>query len=267
MTSLSPDGITEFVAFAHSLADSAGHEILPLFRNPGEIENKDGKGFDPVTAADRAAERVMRSAIEARYPQHGILGEEFERKAAEGPFEWVLDPIDGTKAFICGLPLWGTLIGLSENGKPVIGMMDQSYLGERFWGAPGGAFFRNRQTAEKRITTRRCSSLDQAILGATTPDMFKGDDADRFHALAARCRMTRYGADCYMYCMLASGLVDIVAEAQLKAFDIAPLIPIIEAAGGVVTTWDGGDAANGGNVLATCGRALHERSLGVLRSR
>lgn len=266
MTSLSPDGILEFLAFAHSLADRAGGEILPLFRDSGEIENKDGNGFDPVTAADRAAERVMRLAIEARYPRHGILGEEFERKAAEGPFEWVLDPIDGTKAFICGLPLWGTLIGLSENGRPVIGMMDQPYLGERFWGAPGGAFFRSRQTAERRIATRRCPSLDQAILGATTPDMFTGGDADRFHALSARSRMTRYGGDCYMYCMLASGLVDMVAEAGLKAFDIAPLIPIIEAAGGMVTTWDGGDAANGGNILATCDSALHDRALGVLGS-
>lgn len=266
MTSLSASEILEHVSFAHSLADRAGQEILPLFRNFGTVENKDGKGFDPVTAADRRAESAMRSVIEARYPEHGILGEEFERKAAKGPFEWVLDPIDGTKAFICGLPLWGTLIGLSEGGKPVIGMMDQPYLGERFWGAPGGAFFRSRQAAEKRISTRGCPSLENAILGATTPEMFKDGDADRFQDLSSRCRMTRYGADCYMYCMLASGLVDIVAEASLKPFDIAPLIPIIETAGGRVTTWDGGDAANGGNVLATCDPALHESVLRVLQA-
>ncbi len=265
MTSLSLDKIFEFVSFAHSLADRAGQEILPLFRNFGEVENKDGEGFDPVTAADRGAESVMRSAIESRYPKHGIFGEEFACRPADGPFEWVLDPIDGTKAFICGLPLWGTLIGLKEDGKPLIGMMDQPYLGERFWGGPSGAFFRSRQ-GERRISTRGCSSLENAILGATTPEMFRGEDADRFHALSSRCRMTRYGADCYMYCMLAAGLVDIVAEASLKPFDIAPLIPVIEAAGGKVTTWDGADAANGGNVLATCDPALHESALRALQA-
>lgn len=266
MTSLSASEILEHVSFAHSLADQAGQEILPLFRNFGAVENKDSKGFDPVTVADRKAESVMRSAIEERYPEHGILGEEFERKSANGPFEWVLDPIDGTKAFICGLPLWGTLIGLSEGGKPVIGMMDQPYLGERYWGTPDGAFFKSRQAAEKRMATRVCSSLENAILGATTPEMFNDGDTDRFQSLSSRCRMTRYGADCYMYCMLASGLVDIVAEAGLKPFDIAPLIPIIKAAGGCVTTWDGGDAANGGNVLATCDAALHEQALRTLQA-
>jgi myo-inositol-1(or 4)-monophosphatase len=263
MTSLLPDEILQFVTFAHGLADRAGAEILPLFRNSGEIENKDGKGFDPVTAADRGAESVMRAEIEAHYPRHGIFGEEFPPRPADGPFKWVLDPIDGTKAFICGLPLWGTLIGLSENAKPLVGMMDQPYLGERFWGAPGGAFFRNRQE-ERPISTRRCPSLETAILGSTTPDMFKGRDVGRFRALADRCRMTRYGGDCYMYCMLAAGLVDIVAEASLKPFDIAPLIPIIEAAGGCVTTWDGADAAGGGNVLATGDPALHESAMRAL---
>ena len=198
MNSLSPDEITEYVAFAHSLADTAGREILPLFRDSGEIENKDGKGFDPVTAADRAAESVMRSAIEARYPLHGVLGEEFERKPAKGSFEWVLDPIDGTKAFICGIPLWGTLIGLSENGRPVIGMMDQPYLGERFWSTPHGARFRNRN-GEQAIRTRRCNSLSEAIMGATSPDMFKEDDVRRFQKLSTSCRLTRYGGDCYLY--------------------------------------------------------------------
>ncbi|MBX2805321.1 MAG: histidinol-phosphatase [Hyphomicrobiales bacterium] len=255
--------ISEFIEFAHGLADSAGAEILPMFRNFGEVENKDQDGFDPVTAADRAAERVMRVEIEARYPDHGIFGEEFPRRRAAGAYEWVLDPIDGTRAFICGLPLWGTLIGLSENGKPLIGVMDQPYLGERFWGGPDGAFFRNRQ-GEKEISTRKSATLDTAILGATTPEMFEGEDADRFYALGKNCRMTRYGADCYMYCMLASGLVDIVAEARLKPFDIAPLIPIIEAAGGCVTTWDGADAGNGGNVLASCSPALHESALRTL---
>lgn len=263
MLSLSESEISELLGFAHGLADRAGKAILPLFRDAGDVENKDGEGFDPVTAADRSAESVMRAAIEERYPEHGILGEEFERRPAAGSFEWVLDPIDGTKAFICGLPLWGTLIGLSENGKPFIGMMDQPYLGERFWGAPSGAFFRTRH-GERRIATRGPQPLENAILGATTPDMFKGQDMERFQALSSQCRMTRYGGDCYMYCMLAGGLVDIVAESGLKPFDIAPLVPIIEAAGGCVSTWTGADAANGGNILATCDPALHERALRIL---
>jgi myo-inositol-1(or 4)-monophosphatase len=142
-------------------------------------------------------------------------------------------------------------------------MMDQPYLGERFWGGPGGAVFRNRQ-GQRTITTRGCSSLGNATLAATTPEMFRGGDVDRFYALSVRCRMTRYGGDCYMYCMLAAGLVDIVAESGLKPFDIAPLIPIIEAAGGCVTTWDGADAANGGNILASCNPALLESAMRAL---
>lgn len=265
MSQSSPASLREYVVFAHKLADASGETVLPYFRNIGEIGNKELEGFDPVTEADRGSERVMREMIETHYPGHGILGEEFPAKAASEAFEWVLDPIDGTKAFISGLPLWGTLIGLRENGKPILGMMNQPYLGERFWNAEDSAHFRNRQ-GEGRIATRPCASLREANIGTTTPDMFRGSDMARFQALASACRMTRYGADCYMYCMLAAGFVDLVCEAELKPFDIAPLIPIIEAAGGKVTSWDGGDAANGGHVLASGDPHIHDAALRLLSS-
>ena len=253
----------QFLIFAHGLADAAGAAILPHFRKRGSVTNKSDDGFDPVTEADRGAEAAMRAMIERAYPDHGILGEEFAAKAADGPYRWLLDPIDGTRAFIMGLPIWGILIGLTHDGRPELGMMDQPYTGERFWGSPAGAWFRNRH-GEQRIATRRCPALSQAILATTTPDMFKGGDAERFGSLSRACRMTRFGGDCYLYCLLAMGFIDIVAEAGLKPFDIAPLVPIIEAAGGVVTTWDGGDAANGGQILAVGNPALQQAAMAAL---
>ncbi len=255
--------LSTLLTFGHGLADAAGAEILPHFRQRESVANKSDNGFDPVTEADRAAETAMRALIESTYPDHGILGEEFEDKPQKGAHRWVLDPIDGTRAFIMGLPIWGTLIGLSQDGRPALGMMDQPYTGERFWGSQDGAYFRNRH-GEQRIATRNCASLSGAILAATTPDMFKGRDAERFGSLSRACRMTRFGGDCYLYCLLAMGFLDIVAECSLKPFDIAPLVPIIEAAGGIVTTWDGGDPANGGRILAVGDRALHEAALAAL---
>jgi myo-inositol-1(or 4)-monophosphatase len=255
--------IAAVTEFAHRLAEKSGEVILPHFRAGGDVANKQAGGFDPVTEADCGAEAAMRRMIEAEYPAHGIAGEEFEDKPAADAHCWVLDPIDGTKAFIIGLPIWGTLIGLSSQGKPIFGMMDQPYLGERFWSTPDGARFRNRN-GERTIRTRRCVSLSEAIMGATSPDMFKHDDVRRFQKLSGSCRLTRYGGDCYLYCLLAMGLVDIVAEASLKPFDIAPLIPIIEAAGGKVTRWDGGDASGGGKILAVGDPSLHAAAMDAL---
>ncbi len=253
----------EFVMFAHQLADKAGAAILPHFRAAGAVSNKAEQAFDPVTEADRAAELTMRGMIRESFPDHGIHGEEFDDVASNGPYRWILDPIDGTRSFILGLPAWGTLIGLTAESAPLVGMMDQPYVRERFWGSSAGAYFRGGQ-GERQIRTRRCASLSDAILTATAPDMFKTGDSERFHALGSQVRMVRFGGDCYLYCLLAMGLIDIVAETSLKAFDIAPLIPIIEAAGGVVTTWDGGDAAGGGRVLAVGDPALHEGALRAL---
>jgi histidinol phosphatase-like enzyme (inositol monophosphatase family) len=256
----------EFSAFAHQLADASGQAILPFFRKAMAVANKAESGrFDPVTEADRAAEAVMRQLIETRYPDHGIFGEEFPDKAPGGPFSWTLDPIDGTRGFITGLPLWGTLIGLSHEGAPLVGMMDQPYTGERFWNAPEGARFRG-PGGEMAIAARKCASLGEAILASTGPDMFSEPQFNRFSRLSASVRMTRFGGDCYLYCMVAAGFIDIVAEAGLKPFDIAPLIPIIRASGGVVTTWDGGDPSSGGQILACGDPALHEEALKLLRS-
>ena len=177
---------TTLVAFAHKLADSAGCAIRPYFRQALSITNKaEQRLFDPVTEADRSAESAMRTLILAEYPAHGICGEEFEDKAAEGPYRWVLDPIDGTRSFILGLPTWGTLIGLTRDGEPVLGMMDQPYTGERFWSSGEAAHFRNA-SGEHIMRTRRCPALGDAIMTATTPDMFKtSPENERFYALAA----------------------------------------------------------------------------------
>jgi histidinol phosphatase-like enzyme (inositol monophosphatase family) len=253
----------EFVIFAHDLADNAGSVILPHFRGAGAVSNKAEQAFDPVTEADRAAERIMRGMIGDTYPDHGIHGEEFDDVPANGPYRWILDPIDGTRSFILGLPAWGTLIGLASENGPLVGMMDQPYVKERFWGSAAGAYFRGGH-GDRQIHTRPCASLSEAVLTSTAPDMFKHGDAERFQSLSRQVRMTRFGGDCYLYCLLAMGLIDIVAETSLKAFDIAPLIPIIKAAGGVVTSWDGGDPANGGRVLAVGDPALHEAAMRAL---
>jgi histidinol phosphatase-like enzyme (inositol monophosphatase family) len=253
----------DFVMFAHELADNAGSVILPHFRGAGAVGNKAEHAFDPVTEADRAAEQIMRGMIRDKYPEHGIHGEEFGDVPASGPYRWILDPIDGTRSFILGLPAWGTLIGLAAEGRPVVGMMDQPYVRERFWGSKTGAFFRGSQ-GERQIHTRGCASLGEAVLTATSPEIFNTDDAERFRSLSRHVRMTRFGGDCYLYCLLAMGLIDIVAEASLKPFDIAPLVPIIEAAGGVVTTWDGGDPAGGGRILAVGDPSLHEAAMQAL---
>jgi myo-inositol-1(or 4)-monophosphatase len=256
-----------FVDFAHRLADSAGAAILPHFRARGLVANKSADSFDPVTEADRQAETAMRAMIEAAFPDHGISGEEFPDKPSSGPHRWLLDPIDGTKAFVMGMPVWGTLIGLMENGRPIVGMMDQPFTGERFWGSGEGAFFRDRSGQPGPIATRRCGALSEAILAATTPDMFKNGEPERFARLSQACRLTRFGGDCYSYCMLAMGFIDIVAEASLKPYDIIPLIPVIEAAGGKVTTWEGGDPVGGGRILAVGDPALHDAAMAMLAAK
>jgi myo-inositol-1(or 4)-monophosphatase len=258
------------LATAHRLADTAGDVILPYFRKGVAVDNKAAKGFDPVTIADTAAEKAMRALIARLHPDHGIIGEEFGDVASAGAYNWILDPIDGTRAFITGYPLWGTLIGLVDGDRPIVGMMDQPYTRERFWAAPGGraktARFRGPDGRERSIATRACPKLADAVLACTSPDMFK-TPADRaaFDAVSKRAKLTRFGGDCYAYCMLAAGNVDLVIEAGLKAVDIAPLIPIIEAAGGVVTTWDGGSAIGGGAVIAAGDAKLHATAMKVLR--
>jgi len=258
-----PEG---YLDFAHRLAELSGAAILPYFRHALVVKNKaGGAGYDPVTAADRAAERAIRAAIAKSFPDHGILGEEFATVPGAGRYQWVLDPIDGTRAFIMGSPLWGTLIGLVDDGKPVLGLMDQPFTRERFWAYRGAARMRVPDGRTRRLKTRGCSKLAEAVLTSTHPDLFSSPkDLAAFGRLKARARMTRYGGDCYGYCLLAAGFVDVVVEAGLKAHDVAALIPIIESAGGRITTWDNKPALHGGRILAAGDARVHEEALALL---
>lgn len=254
-------------AMMAELAEVAARETLPRFRLPMAIENKLGSaGFDPVTEADKAAERALRAAISARFPAHGIRGEECEDVPGTSPYAWIIDPIDGTRSFMSGMPTWGTLIGLLDNGVPRFGMMSQPFIGERFVGGDGVAeLLRGTQVTPLRC--RATANLARATLFTTTPDMFEpGRERGAFDALAGRVRLTRYGADCYGYCLLAAGHVDLVVEANLGFYDIAPLIPIITAAGGVVTDWSGQPIRGGGRAVAAATPALLEAALEYLET-
>ena len=223
----------ELIDFAGTLADAARPVIRRHFRTPVAVDSK--PDATPVTIADRDAEAAMRALIEARFPEHGIIGEEHGTVRADAEWCWVLDPIDGTKAFVAGKPIFGTLVALVHRGAPVLGLIDQPVSEERWLGAAGRPTLFNGRPAR----TRPCAALALAILNATTPDMFEGGDAVRFEALGARVRMTQYGGDCYAYGLLASGFIDIVAEAQLKPYDFAALVPVITGAGGTVADWNG----------------------------
>lgn len=253
-----------FDTFVHQLATASGEAILPFFRTALGVEDKSrGRAFDPVTAADRAAEQVMRQLIESTFPSHGIIGEEFDNLRSDAQYVWALDPIDGTKSFICGLPAWGTLIGLLKDGDPVYGLVHQPFIGERFFG--DGAVARYRGPAGERILTARdCRTLEDAILFTTSPLLMDEDDRASFRKVEEKVKLSRYGGDCYAYCMVAAGLIDLVIETNLHDHDVIALIPIIEGAGGVVTNWEGTSPVAGGRVVASGSKAVHEAALKVL---
>ena len=262
----SPPAFASLLAFAHELADASAAIIRPYFRRPLAVTNKASDGaFDPVTAADRAAERAIRRAVAARWPDHGLIGEELGQVRADARFRWVVDPIDGTRAFIMGTPLWGTLIGLLEGEDVVLGLMNQPFTGERFWSGARAAYARTGDGKAHRLKTRACPRLADAVLSTTHPDLFaRGKESEAFARLKAKARMTRYGGDCYAYCLLAAGFIDIVVEAGLKTHDVVALIPIIERAGGRITDWDGGQATDGGRIVAAGDASLHEQALQAL---
>ena len=261
----SGDETAHFLKTAHDLADIAAAAIMPYFRKRNDVINKAGEGgFDPVTAADRAAEAAIRKELGKRFPDHGILGEEFENHHSRSPYTWIIDPIDGTRAFIMGYPMWGTLIALAIDGRPSVGIIDQPFTGERYWGDCRSAFGRSPQ-GEEPIKTRKCARLEDAIFSTTTPDMFKlPDEIRRLDAVRKGARMTRYGGDCYSYAMLARGHVDLIVETSLKPFDIAALVPVVEGAGGQITGWDGSPAIGGSKVVATGDPRLHAAMLRML---
>jgi myo-inositol-1(or 4)-monophosphatase len=256
--------VIDFAAFIEKLATAAGETILPFFRSSLGIEYKNtGREFDPVTEADRAAEAVMRRLISSSFPQHGIIGEEFGNERADAEYVWVLDPIDGTKSFIGGFPVWGTLIALMHNGRPAFGMMHQPFIRERFTGDNGAARYRG-PAGERKLNVRRCAQLSEATLYTTTPLMFNDAQRAVFTSIEEKVKLSRYGGDCYAYCMLAAGHADLVIEADLKSYDIAALVPIVTGAGGVVTTWDGKPAHAGGNIVAAGDPRVHEAAMKLL---
>jgi len=249
---------------AHQLADAAGKVILPYFRSRDlGAENKLSEGFDPVTIADRAAELAMRALLAELRPQDGILGEEFPAKAGTSGRTWVLDPIDGTRGFISGTPTWGVLIALSQDAGPVLGVIDQPYTAERFSGSADLAEMTG-PLGRKDLKTRAIQNLSEAILFTTFPEVGSPEERAGFERVAQQVKLTRYGMDCYAYALLAAGQVDLVIEAGLNAYDIQAPIAVIEAAGGLVTDWQGGPVHEGGRALAAATPELHAAALQLL---
>lgn len=254
-------------ACAHEMADAARAAILPLFRTGLMSDNKEadkvGGGFDPVTEADRAAERAMRDVLAKLRPADGILGEEFGTLAGTSGLQWVLDPIDGTRGFISGTPTWGVLISLRDAAGPIYGIIDQPYIGERFEGGFGFSELVG-PLGPRALGTKSTSELADATVLTTFPEVGSTAEGDAFRAVAQHCKLTRYGMDCYGYALLAAGQVDLVIEAGLSAYDIQAPIAVIQAAGGIVTDWQGRPAHDGGRALAAANAELHARALEIV---
>ena len=249
-----------FLELAAELADAAGAVIRPFFRQNLQVDDK--PDLSPVTAADRAAETAMRRLIAARFPTHGIIGEEFGRERDDAEFVWVLDPIDGTKSFISGVPLFGTLIALARAGRPIVGIIDQPISRERWVGAAGRAATFNGEP----IRCRRCPALAAATVFSTSPDMFKGADAAAHARVATAAKLVRFGADCYAYGLLAHGFIDLVIEASLKPYDFSAMLPVVEGAGGIATDWQGRPLGldSDGRVLVAGDVRTHREALALL---
>ncbi|QFT96532.1 Histidinol-phosphatase [Roseovarius sp. THAF8] len=255
---------SEIVNTAHALADAARAAILPWFRVGAiDVENKALAGFDPVTAADRAAEAAMREVLAERRPDDAILGEEMGETPGTSGLTWVLDPIDGTRAFVAGAPTWGVLIAVADQGGPVYGLIDQPYIGERFEGGFGRAGMRGPHGV-RALKTRGEAPLSQSTVFTTFPEVGTEAEGAAFRDVARQAQLTRYGLDCYAYALVACGQVDLVIEAGLNAYDIQAPIAVIEAAGGIVTDWSGGPAHGGGRAVAAAGRQQHEAALEIL---
>jgi myo-inositol-1(or 4)-monophosphatase len=252
------------LAFVHQLADASGAAIRPFFRKKIAVTDKGQTLFDPVTEADKGAERAIRALLQSKRPEDGILGEEYGEVRGVSGRTWVIDPVDGTRAFITGQTLWATLIGLYENGKSVLGVIDQPVVGERFIGCGGESFLFSAGMREK-LAVRACASLSEAVLIATDPwRNFTEVEKPVFWQVADRCRLSRFGCDCYAYALLAMGFVDLVVEAGLKPWDLQALIPVVEGAGGIVTDWRGNPNPREGRVIAAGDKRVHAEALQLL---
>ncbi|WP_300032203.1 histidinol-phosphatase [uncultured Roseobacter sp.] len=251
---------------ASKMADAARSAILPFFRsNNLATDNKLDDGYDPVTEADRAAERAMRGILDDLRPDDAVLGEEYGAKPGISGLTWVLDPIDGTRGFVTGTPTWGVLIAVSDGQGPFFGMIDQPYIGERFCGF-GGSAWCDGPLGLRQLSTRRTERLADATVLTTFPEVGNADEQAGFHAVAGQAKLTRYGMDCYGYALVAAGQADLVIEAALQPYDIQAPIALIEAAGGIVTNWQGGPAHAGGRALAAGNPHIHAEALRILRN-
>jgi len=266
MTTLATARLAELDAFLIELNHAAAGAILPLFRGDHGLSNKYEVGFDPVTEADKGAERAIRALIAQRYPDHGVIGEEYGEDRADAEFVWVLDPVDGTRAFIAGLPLWTTLIGLRVQGAPALGSIGQSYLGEIYIGHAGGSRLVTRD-GERPLKVRPCPKLTEAIIATTDPEAcFDGAELGAWRQVRAAARLARLGCDAYAYAMVAAGTMDMVIEAGLKSWDIEAAIPVIAGAGGLTTDWRGEPVGqHGGQIVIAGDRACLDEALVALK--
>lgn len=255
----------ELWAVAEELADRARVETLKYFRTSQLATESKADHFDPVTVADRAAEAAMRAVLEERRADDGILGEEHGAKEGTTGLTWVLDPIDGTRGYISGTPTWGVLIAVSDADGPKLGLIDQPYIGERFMGGGGRAEMTGPLGA-RVLQVRDTKALEDATIFTTFPEVGSSDERDAFHRVASQTQLTRYGCDCYAYALLAAGQIDLVIEAGLQAYDIQAPIAVVEAAGGILTDWQGNPAHNGGTAIAAATPELHQAALNLLNA-
>ena len=265
---LAPERLTELDSFLVALNAAASAAILPLFRADHGLEDKNAGGaLDPVTEADRGAERAIRALIAQHYPDHGVIGEEYGSDRPDADFVWVLDPVDGTRAFISGLPLWTTLIALRWHGEPILGSIGQSYLGELFIGSQASGSRLIRQGLEMPLKVRPCPKLTDALIATTDPETcFTGAERGSWTQVRAAARLARLGCDAYAYAMVAMGKMDLVIEAGLKSWDVEAAVPVIEGAGGLVTDWRGDRIGRNGGQMAIAGdRACLDEALVTLR--
>ena len=260
MTESAECAADEFHRIAGLLADAARRETLAHFRQSGLLVDSKTESFDPVTEADRAAERAMRDILARERPGDAILGEEYGATPGETGLTWILDPIDGTRGYMAGTPTWGVLIALSDEDGPKLGIIDQPYIGERFTGGFGTARMEGPHWT-RPLGTRAPRPLSEAVLFTTFPEVGTAEEGAAFHRVARHARLTRYGLDCYAYALLAAGQIDLVIEAGLNSYDIAAPIALVEAAGGIVTDWEGGPVHDGGRAVAAANPDVHAEAL------
>lgn len=250
---LTPDRLRKLDAFILELSAEAAAITLPLFRTDVPVDDKGAETFDPVTEADRGAEAALRRMVAQRFPDHGVIGEEYGADRPDAEHVWVIDPVDGTRAFVAGLPLWTTLIALRFQGSPVLGVIGQPYLREFYVGSPALGSRLVTPDGERRLEVRVCEGLSEAVMATTDPDLFTGEERPAYDGLRRASRLTRLGADAYAYAMVALGTVDLVVESGLKPWDIDACVPVIEGAGGMVTDWTGRRLGREGGRVAAAG--------------